>query len=93
MIINNTYYILSVAYHVSIQRFLVVLIMTSKLCRFAQFFIAPLFTDSATEREVNAVNSENDKNIQNDAWRIHQLDKYTSKVGHDYCKFGTGKHC
>ena len=39
------------------------------LDRFAQFFLSPLFTPSATEREVNAVNSENDKNIQNDAWR------------------------
>ncbi len=32
--------------------------------RFAQFFVAPLFTESATQREMNAVNSENDKNLQ-----------------------------
>ena len=30
------------------------------LDRFAQFFIAPLFTESAIEREVNAVHSENE---------------------------------
>ena len=37
--------------------------------RFAQFFIAPLFTESATERELKAVDSENSKNKQNDFWR------------------------
>ena len=30
---------------------------------FSQFFIAPLFTESATEREINAVNSEHEKNL------------------------------
>lgn len=33
------------------------------LDRFSQFFIAPLFTESATEREINAVNSEHEKNL------------------------------
>jgi len=61
------------------------------LLRFAQFFVEPLFTASATEREVNAVNSENDKNLQNDTWRLNQLDKSTAKPGHPYTKFGTGK--
>jgi len=59
--------------------------------RFAQFFVEPLFTASATEREVNAVNSENDKNLQNDMWRLNQLEKSTSKAGHPYTKFGTGE--
>ena len=31
--------------------------------RFSQFFLSPLFTESATEREVKAVNSEHEKNI------------------------------
>ena len=31
--------------------------------RLAQFFISPLFTESATDRELNAVNSENSNNI------------------------------
>lgn len=60
------------------------------LDRFAQFFVNPLFTASATEREVNAVNSENDKNLQNDTWRVNQLEKSTCKAGHPYTKFGTG---
>ena len=58
--------------------------------RFSQFFHEPLFTPSATEREINAVNSENDKNLQNDSWRIHQLEKSLAKPTHDFYKFGTG---
>ena len=59
--------------------------------RFAQFFLEPLFTESATEREINAVNSENDKNLQSDSWRFYQLDKSLANPDHDYSKFGTGK--
>ena len=59
-------------------------------CRFAQFFLKPLFTESATEREVNAVNSENDKNLSTDGWRLHQLEKATCNPKHDFAKFGTG---
>ncbi|KAL7753560.1 metalloprotease [Sorochytrium milnesiophthora] len=60
------------------------------LDRFAQFFIAPLFDDSCTERELNAVDSENKKNLQADSWRLFQLDKATCRPGHPYTKFGTG---
>ena len=60
------------------------------LDRFAQFFIAPLFTPSATEREMNAVDSENAKNLQSDQWRFHQLYKTFSRKDHPYHKFGTG---
>ncbi|ESO09969.1 hypothetical protein HELRODRAFT_109371 [Helobdella robusta] len=64
--------------------------LTGALDRFAQFFVCPLFTESATSRELNAVNSENDKNIQNDSWRMHQLEKSTFNPKHPYSKFGTG---
>ncbi|GLV31928.1 Insulin degrading metalloproteinase [Carabus blaptoides fortunei] len=60
------------------------------LDRFAQFFLHPRFTESATERELNAVNSEHDKNISSDMWRLDQLDKHTSDPKHPYYKFGTG---
>ena len=33
------------------------------LDRFSQFFLSPLFTESGTEREINAVNNENAKNL------------------------------
>uniref|UniRef100_A0A646QDK3 Insulin-degrading enzyme n=1 Tax=Hemiscolopendra marginata TaxID=943146 RepID=A0A646QDK3_9MYRI len=60
------------------------------LDRFAQFFLSPLFTESATEREINAVNSEHEKNIQIDLWRLNQLERSTSNPKHAYNKFGTG---
>ncbi|KAJ8317306.1 hypothetical protein KUTeg_005210 [Tegillarca granosa] len=59
------------------------------LDRFAQFFLCPLFTESASDREVNAVNSENDKNLQSDPWRLHQLEKSLADPQHDFSKFGT----
>lgn len=60
------------------------------LDRFAQFFIAPLFTASATDREINAVNSEHEKNLATDVWRIRQVNKALSDPNHPYSKFGTG---
>jgi insulysin len=58
--------------------------------RFAQFFISPLFDPSSTERELLAVDSENQKNLQSDMWRIDQLEKSTCRPDHPYSKFGTG---
>ena len=58
--------------------------------RFSGFFTCPLFNESGTARELNAVDSENSKNLQNDMWRAYQLDKATSPPSHPYHKFGTG---
>ncbi|KAI5465829.1 Metalloenzyme, LuxS/M16 peptidase-like protein [Mariannaea sp. PMI_226] len=60
------------------------------LDRFAQFFIEPLFLPSTLDRELKAVDSENKKNLQNDTWRLHQLDKSLSNPNHPYCHFSTG---
>ena len=60
------------------------------LARFATFFTCPLFTASATARELQAVDSEHSKNLQNDSWRAYELDKATSDPSHPYAKFGTG---
>ncbi|XP_065087542.1 insulin-degrading enzyme [Ochlerotatus camptorhynchus] len=60
------------------------------LDRFSQFFIAPLFTESATEREINAVHSEHEKNLSMDVWRIRQVNKSLCDPKHPYYKFGTG---
>lgn len=54
------------------------------LDRFAQFFIEPLFTESATEREINAVDSEHDKNVAIDVWRIRQVSKSLADPNHCY---------
>jgi len=60
------------------------------LDRFAQFFISPLFTPEYTAREVNAVNSEHQKNIMSDNWRHHQILNQFVKEGHPARKFSTG---
>jgi len=58
--------------------------------RFASFFTAPLFTESATAREVSAIESEHSKNLQEDFWRYEQLFKLRADRKHPYSKFGTG---
>jgi len=43
------------------------------LDRFSQFFIAPAFNPEFTKREINAVNSEFQKNLEHDYWRMRQI--------------------
>ncbi|MFC1707593.1 insulinase family protein [Planctomycetota bacterium] len=43
------------------------------LDRFARFFIDPLMTDDLSERELNAVDSEHQKNLEDDFWRTRQV--------------------
>ncbi|VDD81631.1 unnamed protein product [Mesocestoides corti] len=57
---------------------------------FAELFITPRFTESAVEREVNAVDSEHEKNLPNDLRRLIQIDKLLASPDHDYAKFSTG---
>lgn len=59
---------------------------------FAQFFVSPLFTSSATERELKAVDSEHAKNIQQDMWRGFQLSKTIANPDHPFNKFATGNY-
>jgi insulysin len=58
--------------------------------RFADMFIAPLFDDEAVMREINAVNSEHEKNLASDSWRVRMVNKKLAIWGHSYGKFGTG---
>ncbi|PYH90104.1 LuxS/MPP-like metallohydrolase [Aspergillus ellipticus CBS 707.79] len=60
------------------------------LDRFAQFFVEPLFLESTLDRELQAVDSENKKNLQSDLWRLMQLNKTLSNPGHPYHHFSTG---
>ncbi|OQV24525.1 Insulin-degrading enzyme [Hypsibius exemplaris] len=64
--------------------------LETSLDRFAQFFIAPLLTESSTEREVNAVNSEHENNLTSDSRRLDHLSRTTGDPKHDFNKFGTG---
>lgn len=60
------------------------------LDRFSQFFISPLFSPSGKDREINAVDSENKKNLQSDNWRFYQLARSTANKRHPYFGFSTG---
>lgn len=60
------------------------------LDRFAGFFTAPLFDASCTEREANAVDAEQNKNLQSDSWRSYQLRRHLSSSKHPYHMFLVG---
>lgn len=60
------------------------------LDRFSQFFIKPLFSPSGKDREINAVDSENKKNLQSDLWRLYQLSKSSTSDAHPHNGFSTG---
>ena len=58
--------------------------------RFVQFFISPKFSAEFVEREINAVNSEHNKNIKDDRRRIYRILKETSNPEHPFHQFATG---
>lgn len=60
--------------------------------RFAQLFIEPLFTTSAIEREIRAVNSEHQKNVADDFWRLIQLERNAADPNHSFNYFKTGNY-
>jgi insulysin len=57
---------------------------------FACFFTCPLLSPDATDREMNAVDSENSKNLQSDSWRRFQLLKSLARPDHPINSFSTG---
>lgn len=60
------------------------------LARFSQFFIAPLFTDQYVEREKNAVHSEYQAKIKDDARRELDVFKSVINQAHPFAKFSVG---
>lgn len=60
------------------------------LDRFAQFFIDPLMLETSVNREIEAVHSEYQKNLDQDLWRLEQLLQSISNPQHDYSKFNIG---
>ena len=60
--------------------------------RFSQFFISARFNQDLTEREMNAVNSEHQKNLQSDGWRQWQLFKSSCKQDHPFNRYKKNKH-
>ena len=57
---------------------------------FGNFFICPLFSKSGTQREINAVDSENSKNLVDDGRRRWQVLKSFADPHHHFSKFSTG---
>jgi insulysin len=60
------------------------------LDRFSQFFIAPLFDARFTEREMNAVDSEFEKNLENDLWRQQEVFRTLVREDHPEHHFSIG---
>ena len=58
--------------------------------RLSQFFIAPLFTQDFAEREVNAVNSEFQANLEQDSWRTWCVQNSLARAGHPASRFTIG---
>jgi insulysin len=58
--------------------------------RFAHFFIDPLLNKKSVDKEINAVNSEHNKNLQNDSRRIMSILRILSDKQHPSHKFCTG---
>lgn len=57
---------------------------------FAQFFICPLFKSDSVDREMNAVNSEHNKNINSDSWRKMRVFSKIFNRKHPASQFSTG---
>jgi insulysin len=64
--------------------------LTELLDIFAQFFIDPSFNEDAVLREINAVDSEHQKNIGNDMWRNEEILKLSFDKTHPHSRFSTG---
>lgn len=56
------------------------------LDRFARFFYEPLFNESCVEREMNAVDEEYRKNIEQDGWRVLHVRKELADPSHPFGK-------
>jgi insulysin len=60
------------------------------LDRFSQFFVAPLFNPDFTAREMNAVDSEFEKNLQSDLWRTQEIWRTMVREDHPERHFSIG---
>jgi secreted Zn-dependent insulinase-like peptidase len=60
------------------------------LDRFAQFFIAPLFSKEYVEREKNAVDSEYKLRLKDDGWRGFMISKVNRNPDHPVSSFNIG---
>jgi insulysin len=57
---------------------------------FSRIFAEPLLDFSIMKKEINNLNNENERNINNDNWRQNQLIRSLANPHHPFSKFGTG---
>mmetsp|Transcript_7239 Transcript_7239/g.13383 ORF Transcript_7239/g.13383 Transcript_7239/m.13383 type:complete len:941 (-) Transcript_7239:109-2931(-) len=57
---------------------------------FAGAFTSPIFTEDAVNREILAVNSEHEKNVYDDNWRLNRLVELMAGQAHPFSHFSTG---
>ena len=57
---------------------------------FSNFFIDPMFTEEAVDKEVNAVNSEYEIDVAEDGWKVFHLLTLMSRVEHPLSRFSIG---
>ena len=60
------------------------------LDRLAQFFINPLFNAKYIQKEINAVHSEHQKNLQSEFLRSYSVIKALANPRHPFANFSTG---
>jgi secreted Zn-dependent insulinase-like peptidase len=65
-------------------------IFEQALDRFSQFFTAPLFNESALDKERQAVESEYKLKVKDDTRRLYQVHKETINPEHPFAKFSVG---
>lgn len=58
--------------------------------RFSDFFIAPLFNTELMDRELQNVDSEFHLNLNEDSYRLEEVNKQTSNPAHPYSRFSAG---
>lgn len=63
---------------------------TKAIEMFSRMFAEPLFDKNYMNKEIEAVNSENEKNLNKDPWRENQILKSLADPLHPYSKFSTG---
>ena len=57
---------------------------------FINFFIKPLFKEEFVDKEVNAVNSEFEKNVHSEEKKFERLFQQFANKNHPYSNFSTG---
>lgn len=66
--------------------------LENSLMMFSRMFAEPLFDKNYMNKEINAVNSENEKNLNSEFWRHMQVLKTLADPNDPFSKFSTGNN-